>query len=93
MNREDREFFNKLRVIQHVRYLTRNHAQNNKKIGCLLTKMLAGNLFLLYYKLYYLLQRPDAPQGSTSPFDETLTPISSASTCPPNLLTIAVLII
>ena len=86
MNREDREFFNKLRVIQHLRYLTRNHAQNNKKIGCLLTKMLAGNL-------YYLFQRPDAPQGSTSPFDETLTPISSASTCPPNLLTIAVLII
>ena len=93
MNREDREFLNKLRVIQHLRYLTRNHAQNNKKIGCVLTKMLAGNLFLLYYKLYYLLQRPDAPQGSTSPFDETLTPISSASTCPPNLLTIAVLII
>ena len=54
-------------------------------------KSLFGIRFFTY--VIYLLQRPEAPQGKTRPFDDTGSPIYSASTFPPNFGTIAVLII
>ena len=56
----------------------------NKRMGICYIKILRS---------CYLVQRPAAPQGSTSPSSDTGSPISFASTLPPNFDTIAVLII
>lgn len=45
-------------------------------------------IFLIIYKnCQSQLQRPEAPHGSTNPLEDTGSPISSASTFPPNLST------
>ena len=51
------------------------------------------NRMLAERAFYCLLQRPDAPQGSTSPLSVTGSPISDASVCPPNFGVMAVCII
>ena len=54
---------------------------------------LVDNRILAERAFYCLLQRPDAPQGSTSPLSVTGSPISDASVCPPNFGVMAVCII
>ena len=59
---------------------------NTHKYHAIYSAIWVDNDICVYFGYSYLLQRPLAPHGRTSPDSVTGRPISSASTFPPNLV-------